>query len=163
MLDRLLLIALTPLALAGGTATSWMQTQWGQTQFARQRMGSITTYATLGKSSLAITKGRDGLFHTLVSINGTPVDMVVDTGASRTILSDVDASRVFPNANGDPAGQIRTFGGDRELRLQSAATVEIAGKQFRQLDAGLVKGAPVSVIGLDWLALMGPITLSADA
>lgn len=164
MLDRLLLIALTPLALAGGTATSWVQSRWDGVQPRQVLPNTPNNFAAIsGLSPVGIARGPDGLFHMLVRINGVPVDMVVDTGASRTILSDDDARRVFPNESGELQGRITTFAGERDLRLQTAASVEIMGREFGRLDAGLVDGAPVSVIGLDWLALVGPITIAAGA
>jgi aspartyl protease family protein len=168
MLDRILLVALTPLALAGGTATSWLQHQldhgYGNFAFAKsfKPMPSRTATISGREGALAIHRGDDGLLHTLVRINGVPVDMVVDTGASRTILSSDDARRVFAVPGGQVTGKILTLGGERELRVQSTTIVEMAGRRYSRLDAGLVEGSPVSVIGLDWLALAGPITIAAD-
>lgn len=167
MLDRILLVALTPLALAGGTATSWLQGEWARSAKALLRYEPAGHVGQPGltarPATLTIHKGGDGLLHTLVRINGVAVDMVVDTGASRTILSNQDAQRVFKVPAGLPSGSIMTLGGERELRVQSVNSVEMAGRRFTHLDAGLVDGSPVSVIGLDWLALTGPITISAGA
>ena len=168
MLDRILLVALTPLALAGGTTTSWLQGEWANTARAifRQQDPGSAGWARPQPGQiqpLAIRKGADGLLHTLVRINDVPVDMVIDTGASRTILSTKDAQRIFAVPAGKPAGTIMTLGGERELRLQATGSVEMAGRRFTGLDAGLVAGSQVSVIGLDWLTLTGPITIPASA
>lgn len=163
MLDRVLLVALTPLALAGGTATSWLQQHWAGSRTTSPIAASPTPGRVGAGTPLAMFKGSDGLLHTLVRINGVQVDMVVDTGASRTILSTHDAQRLFPGDSGNRSGHIRTLGGDRELRVQTAARVEIAGQSFHQLEAGLVDDAPVSVMGLDWLALVGPITIAPQS
>lgn len=174
MLDRILLVALTPLALAGGTTTSWLKEQWAS-HLAPGRVDppSIRPIGPGPARGLSITRGRDGLLYTQVRINGVPVDMVVDTGASRTILSNEDARRVLSAQAFAPAGDavpqgrrtgtIMTLGGERDLAIQSLGSVELAGRRYKQLEAGLVDGSPVSVIGLDWLALTGPITISLGA
>lgn len=166
MLDRLLLVALTPLALAGGTTTSWLQGQWtGQRSPVAVDAAHTRASALIGRPAdrLAIHRGGDGLLHTTVNINDVPVDMVVDTGASRTILSMDDAERVLAVPSGRPGGKIITLGGQRDLEIRSVGSVEFAGRRFDQLEAGLVAGSRVSVIGLDWLALSGPITISVSA
>lgn len=156
MLERLLLVALTPLALAGGTATSWVQSQW----LAPGR-AAANQQAPAPAGGLPIMRGSDGMLHTIAWINGQAVDMVVDTGASRTILSGADARRVFAERSGTRWARIRTFGGDRDLALQVAASVRIAGRDLGQLEAGSLDDAQVSVIGLDWLSRLGPVTIGA--
>lgn len=160
MLERILLVALTPLALAGGTASSWVQAQWQARQpFAQPRPGMPARPG----ARLVLVPAADGMLHTIVRINGVAVDMIVDTGATRTILSEADARRVFGSQASLRRTLIRTLGGDRELHLRTAAAVEIGGKAFAGLDAGTLNQGQVSVIGLDWLGLVGPITIVAPA
>jgi hypothetical protein len=45
--------------------------------------------------------------------------------------------------------------------LQTANSVKMAEREFSDLETGIVEGSEISVIGLDWLALVGPITISA--
>lgn len=44
-----------------------------------------------GRVSVALERGRDGHFLARGSVNGTPVTMLVDTGASTTVLTSDDA------------------------------------------------------------------------
>lgn len=153
MLDRVVLVALTPLALAGGTATSWLQDYW-------HTPARPVASAPVG-SPLMIVRGSDGMLHTVVRINGVAVDMIVDTGASRTILSEADARRVFGDRASPKSGRIRTLAGDRDLRIQTATAVEIGNRPLGPLETATVDGGQVSVIGLDWLGLVGPVTIGA--
>lgn len=157
MLDRVVLVALTPLALAGGTATSWLQSSWHNA--APPSMAASGGTAATTANPLAIVRGSDGMLHTIVRINGVAVDMIVDTGASRTILSEEDARRVFGNRSGRKGGRIRTLAGERDLHVRTAADVEIGRRSLGALDTATVEGGEVSVIGLDWLGLVGPVTI----
>lgn len=162
MLDRMLLLALTPLALAGGTATSWVQTRLASPELHSGAV-AVGAPAAVSAGALPIARGADGLLHTTARVNGLLVDFVVDTGASRTILSDRDARRVFAGSPARSLGTIRTLAGERPLRVQQARRVELGGRTYTGLEAGTVTGAKVSVIGLDWLGLAGPITLPTQS
>lgn len=157
MLDRVVLVALTPLALAGGTATSWLQAYWHNS--ASQSVAASGGTRAITANPLAIVRGSDGMLHTIARINGVAVDMIVDTGASRTILSEHDTQRVFGTRTGLKRGRIRTLAGERDLQIQTAATVEIGRQSLGPLDTATVDGGEVSVIGLDWLGLVGPVTI----
>lgn len=159
MLDRVVLVALTPLALAGGTATSWLQSYWHNS--APRSMAAAGGIAASTASPLAIVRGSDGMLHTIVRINGVAVDMIVDTGASRTILSEEDARRVFGTQSGLKKGRIRTLAGERDLHVRMATAVEIGRRSLGPLDTATVEGGQVSVIGLDWLGLVGPVTIGS--
>jgi aspartyl protease family protein len=72
--------------------------------------------ATLEPGELVLVEGVDGHFHVDGEANGTPVRFLIDTGASDTVLSPMDAerlgvnlggldfSRVYATANGDGRG-----------------------------------------------------------
>lgn len=55
--------------------------------------------AMLSDGRIEVPVGRDGHYHLTLEVNGTPVDFVVDTGASQIVLTRADAER----AGIDPA------------------------------------------------------------
>lgn len=55
--------------------------------------------AMLSNGRIEVPVGRDGHYHLTLEVNGTPVDFVVDTGASQIVLTRADAER----AGIDPA------------------------------------------------------------
>ncbi len=55
------------------------------------RDNSITV---AGDGSVVLWAGRNGHFHIELGVNGTPVDFIIDTGASDLVLSQADAARV---------------------------------------------------------------------
>lgn len=50
--------------------------------------------AMLSDGRIEVPVGRDGHYHLTLEVNGTPVDFVVDTGASQIVLTRADAERV---------------------------------------------------------------------
>lgn len=50
--------------------------------------------AMLSNGRIEVPVGRDGHYHLTLGVNGTPVDFVVDTGASQIVLTRADAERV---------------------------------------------------------------------
>lgn len=155
MLARTALIAMTPLALAGGTLTTWLGLHPPVPEGVPGQLAR-----PVAPAPLQVKPGRDTLMHARVVINGQPVDMIVDTGASRTLLSERDARRVFGEGAGQPAGRIRTMSGEQDLFAVQADRVKLGGRLYRNLPAARVEGGALSVIGLDWLALAGPVTLA---
>lgn len=102
--------------------------------------------------------GADGLYRTTVEIDGVDVDMLINTGASHSILSEHDAKRVFGTAAEDYAGQVQTMDSPLPLRLRTARSVVIAGHTLDDVEVGLVPGVPISVVGNNWLEALGLIT-----
>lgn len=155
MLHRPFLLSLAPMAVAGGTLTTWTGAP------APEPVGVPGQLVhTVAPAPLRVVPGRDSLMHGEVFVNGQRVDMIVDTGASRTLLSERDARRVFGAAAGEPTGRIRTLNGEQNLYTLQAASVKLGGRLYRNLPAGRVDGGSLSVLGLDWLELAGPVTLA---
>ena len=63
---------------------------WNDVQGQFQPMSS----AVLSEDAISVPRQRDGHFHLTLDVNGTPVDFLVDTGATDVVLSQSDARRV---------------------------------------------------------------------
>ncbi|MDP5358814.1 MAG: TIGR02281 family clan AA aspartic protease [Paracoccaceae bacterium] len=50
--------------------------------------------AMVDDRTIAVPRGNDGHYHLTLDINDTPVQFVVDTGASQVVLSQRDAARI---------------------------------------------------------------------
>ncbi|MDP5084854.1 MAG: TIGR02281 family clan AA aspartic protease [Yoonia sp.] len=50
--------------------------------------------AMVDERTIAVPRGNDGHYHLTLDINDTPVQFVVDTGASQVVLSQRDAARI---------------------------------------------------------------------
>ena len=58
------------------------------------RRAAAPGQVALAEGEVAVPRSRDGHFHLTLEVNGTPVDFIVDTGASQIVLSTADAARV---------------------------------------------------------------------
>ena len=54
----------------------------------------VSSRQSVAGSEIVIPRSSDGHYYMTLKINGTPVDFVVDTGASQVVLSKADAQRV---------------------------------------------------------------------
>jgi len=100
-----------------------------------------------------IPRARDGHYHVVLEINGTPIEFIVDTGASEVVLSRQDALR----AGIDPdnlmfTGMARTANGTVEtapVRLREVALGPIRDENIR----AVVNGGEMrsSLLGMSYL------------
>lgn len=114
----------------------------------------------------ALVAGRslDGLFRVPVVIDGTTITMIVDTGASRTIVSSETARRI-PEllASADHGGRIRTLSGDQSFRTVAVREIRIDNRRMTDLELAVMDTPDgISVLGHDVLRHMGPITLDGN-
>jgi len=91
--------------------------------------------ASSGEQELVLTVRNDGHFHIFATVNGSPIDFLVDTGASDIVLSPNDARRVGIDVDS----------------LIFSRTYETAN--------GVGRGAPVTLLSLE----VGPIHLTNQA
>lgn len=100
-----------------------------------------------------VPMGNDGHFHMVLRINGTPVQFVVDTGASDIVLSRQDAERVgIPTDNLAFLGTASTANGrvqTAQVRLEEVALGDILDSNV----AAVVNGGEMqgSLLGMTYL------------
>ncbi|MFN4058537.1 MAG: TIGR02281 family clan AA aspartic protease [Roseinatronobacter sp.] len=133
-----------------------------------QDVAGRTAPSVTGAGTITVPLGRDGHFHLTLEINGTPVRMVVDTGASNLVLSQADAARVGL----DPArlpylAQGRTANGVVGLaRVVLRDVVLRAGDleiRDRDVSAFVTDGAQdVSLLGMGYLRRFARISIEGD-
>jgi len=104
-----------------------------------------------------------GHFLTTASVNGQPVEMVVDTGASIVALSEADARRIGIAYN--PADfQVIGSGASGAVR-GTEVTIDLLavdGKEVRSLRAAVVEGLDVSLLGQSYLSRIGGVVMTGD-
>ncbi|MGB0935256.1 MAG: retropepsin-like aspartic protease family protein [Alphaproteobacteria bacterium] len=116
------------------------------------------------KGQLQFTKASDGHFHIQARVNGTPVHFLLDTGATRVVLSQADAKRVgydFDNltfnlrsntANGVVSGAAVVFD-----------TFQVGSLMIRNLKAS-VNGGEMnkSLLGMEFLGQLDGYEVNGD-
>lgn len=121
-----------------------------------------------GTGAIVVPLERDGHFHLTLEVNGAPVRMVVDTGASNIVLSQADAARVGL----DPArlpylAQGRTANGTVGLARVVLRDVVLRAEALeirdRDVAAFVTDGAQdVSLLGMGYLRKFARISIEGE-
>lgn len=109
---------------------------------------------------LVISRSSDKHYYADASVNGRPVQFMVDTGAEQIALTEADARSVGLAVDpsryevvGDGASGI-VLGQHVQLR-----TLELNGHTAQNVDAVVVKGASVSLLGQAFLETLDEILI----
>src|SRR4051812_37140708 len=105
----------------------------------------------------------NGHFYADAAVNGQPVRVVVDTGASIVALTMADAQRIgvafspneFTVIGSGASGPVR----GQDVTLDS---VSIDGKEVRNLHGAVVEGLDVSLLGQTYLSRITAVQMSGE-
>ena len=96
-------------------------------------------------------------------IAGEPVLMLVDTGASTVALTTEDAARVgvdFSEEDFQPIGT-GASGAVRGVRT-TLDSVDVDGKEVPAVEAAVIEGLEVSLLGQSYLSRLDSVSMSGD-
>lgn len=114
--------------------------------------------------ALLLRRDASGQFHIEASVNGHATEFLVDTGADLVALTEDDAMNLGLNvAEGDFQPVMQTASGvgyGAQVRLDE---VEVAGERLREVDAVVVKGLTVNLLGQSVLRQLGSVQLKGDS
>ena len=112
-------------------------------------------------TTIEVPVGFDGHYHLTLGINGTPVEFVVDTGATNLVLSMADAERI-----GLVADELKFFGraltANGEVRTANVRLDEVTLGNLTDrnvpavVNAGEMRG---SLLGMSYLSSFGKIEI----
>jgi aspartyl protease family protein len=116
------------------------------------------------RGNVVLEKQRDGHFHATVVINGAPIDTLVDTGATLTVLTPQDATRAgFDIDRLQFSGQARTANGivaTAPIRLDRVA---LGPFEERNVSAAVNGGnLDKSLLGMKFLNRFGRLEITRD-
>ncbi len=142
------------LIFVGAVAAAGM---WGDIQ--RQVM---PRQSFMDGQTIRIPRALDGHYYLTVMVNGTPVDFVVDTGASQVVLTQEDAARVGIDLSSlRYLGSANTANGavdTASVRLNSVEIGSIRDSDVRAVvNGGQMDG---SLLGMTYLGLYSKIEIS---
>ena len=106
----------------------------------------------------------DGLFYVEAQINGVPVRLIVDTGASMTVLSPDDARRVgLAPQPADPTEVAQTANGTSHMARIRLDSMQVGQTSAANVSA-VVASQPMesSLLGQNWLSRMDSVTIQGD-
>lgn len=119
-------------------------------------------HGDIGPAGNPILPAPDGLYYLDAQFaDGGRARFLIDTGASVTVLTGVDARRLgIQPTEGAGGANLRTAGGMTTARSATIARMDIAGRQLRNIRVAIIdNGLPVSLLGQNALAELGSITL----
>lgn len=110
-----------------------------------------------------VPRAFNGHFYTDADINGQPVHMVVDTGATGVALTIGDAQRL--GIPFDPAN-FQVIGGGASGAVRGAIVtlgdVAVGGKHASNVDAAVIEGLEISLLGQSYLRHLDNVEISGD-
>ena len=114
--------------------------------------------------ALLLERDASGQFHLEASVNGAPVEFLVDTGADIVALTEQAALNLGLNVSeGDFQPVMKTASGvgyGAQIKLDE---LEVAGERLRDVDAVVVKGLAVNLLGQSALRKLGSVQLKGDS
>jgi len=132
------------------------------TDLTRNTSGSFAR--TNAEGSVVLDKQRDGHFHATVVINGVPIDTLVDTGATLTVLTPQDAQAAGFDINRlQFSGQARTANGlvsTAPIRLDRVALGPFEERNVRAAVNGGILDK--SLLGMEFLNRFDRLEITRD-
>ena len=110
-----------------------------------------------------LQREENGHFYAEAVIAGEPVLMLVDTGASTVALTTEDAARVgvdFSEEDFQPIGT-GASGAVRGVRT-TLDSVDVDGKEVPAVEAAVIEGLEVSLLGQSYLSRLDSVSMSGD-
>lgn len=128
----------------------------------RQDIAPRQSVATTGE--IRVPRQFDGHYRMRLGINGTPVDFIVDTGASDLVLSRDDARRVGIEPDTLAyLGRAQTANGMVPMASVILDEVTLGGEVARNVRAAVNGGEmPGSLLGMSYLQRFGRIEIAGD-
>ena len=110
-----------------------------------------------------LKRAADGHFYADVEINGMPIKILVDTGASGIALSRDDARRAglaLSAGSGEVVGE--GAGGDVRGEWVTLDKVKLGSKTATSVDAVVLNGGEMSLLGQSFLRQFGTVEIRGD-
>ena len=110
-----------------------------------------------------LQRGDSGHFYATASVNGQPIEFVVDTGASTVALTIADAQRAGIAV--DPSSfEVVGTGASGPIRGQNVTlgSVSLDGKEVRTLRGAVLEGLEVSLLGQSYLSRISGVEMRGD-
>jgi aspartyl protease family protein len=116
-----------------------------------------------GGGETRLVRMDNGHFYAEASVNGQPVHLVVDTGASSVALTVADAQRIgipFSTSEFEVIGT----GASGPVRGKSILLdrVEVEGKEVTHVRGAILEGLDVSLLGQSYLSRIGGVQMSGE-
>jgi aspartyl protease family protein len=129
----------------------------------RDSLFPVTT-SQLSEEAIELRRRPDGHFHADLEVNGTPIRFMVDTGATRIVLSRGDAERIGIDVDTLRfLSSAQTANGTVRLAPVRLRRVALGGLVASNVPASVSAGTlDVSLLGMDFLDRFSKIEIEGD-
>jgi aspartyl protease family protein len=113
----------------------------------------VGAFADAGGGTVTLAADGRGQFFARGTVNGRPVEFIVDTGATLTTLSRADAQRIGLDYRRGTPIRTATANGPASGWRVSLASVSVGDATVRDVDAMIIDndGLPVALLGMSFL------------
>ena len=124
----------------------------------------VPKQAVTESGAVVVPRGRDGHFHLTLTLNGVPVDFLVDTGATEVVLTREDAERVGLDPASLPlVGTAQTANGTVRTAHTTVDEVALGPVVIRDLPIAINEGEMFgSLLGMRYLRRFERIEIAGD-
>lgn len=113
--------------------------------------------------AMVLQRDRSGQFHIEAQVDGQSAQFLVDTGADIVALTVDEAARLgHPVDPTDFVPMMQTASGTGNGTLVKLDRLEVAGAEFHDIDAVVLDGLSVNLLGQSILAKLGQVSLEGD-
>ena len=144
-----------------------LSSQPGMNEVAAEREGAAVARpsARLAPSGdeLVLERGGNGQFHLTAQVDGHETEFLVDTGADTVALTVDEAERLgFPIDRDSFEPLMKTASGTGYGTMIRLSTLEVAGGDFHDVEAAVIDGLEVNLLGQSVLGQLGEVRLEGD-
>jgi len=112
---------------------------------------------------LVLQRGNQGQFHLTAQVDGQDAEFLVDTGADMVALTVAEAERLGFSVDRESFRPLtQTASGTGYGTVVRIGTIEVAGQDFHDVQAVVIDGLPVNLLGQDVLGRLGSVSLEGD-
>lgn len=112
---------------------------------------------------MVLERGRSGQFTLTARIDGQDTDFLVDTGADVVALTVDEADRLGLAIDPSSFRPItQTAAGPGNGTVVRLATLEVAGTELHDVDALVLEGLPLNLLGQNALSQLGQVSLEGN-
>ncbi len=110
-----------------------------------------------------IERGASGQFHLTAQVDGESAEFLVDTGADMVALTVDEAERLgFPVDTEQFVPLTETASGTGYGTVVRMGRIEVAGEEFHDVEAIVLDGLSVNLLGQSVLSRLGQVSLEGD-
>jgi aspartyl protease family protein len=116
-----------------------------------------------GDDAMVLQRDGSGQFHLTAQIDGQDARFLVDTGADVVALTVEEAERLgYPVDPESFVPMMQTASGTGNGTIVHLDRMEVAGAEFHDIDAVVMDGLPVNLLGQSVLGQLGQVSLEGD-